>query len=239
MKIQVRLLLIFFVIGYITGISVVPFWDSMLSIFIDFFNWGLTNSQTATVFTGICAIIAAIIAFCSVFLVLITNNIFDRRRKKKIWKGQCSSICHHILMVTTNLKIKFDICNSKRDVRLLSKIFMFGDSSKSSDMRLSTSYSMFNFSKEDMDNMDDNQISALNDYEFKSILLSKVLQQIIDKLAFLDGLQKSGKTVSETDYLIGEDFHTSLSEAVRAVDKAGESLCAALDEKLKAELYKA
>jgi len=226
-----------FILGFIARdlvdfIFMIPDWIK------GFLVWGESSPEHATMFTGIAAIIAAVIAFIGVLSPQIWRAIASKRRDKKIWKSKCKSVMQYIVLMTTDITSKMGVIEGNHDIRILHQVPMFGKLEKRADLGLSTKHSMYPFNEADLTHMQDKTLEAFIDYETSVNTLAQIMQQMEDQLNFIDDLVRQGKKVVEADYNMRDAWHQALVDAVRQADNKGKALCESLNKNFADQLYR-
>lgn len=228
--------IILFILGFIARdlidlIFMIPDW------FKGFLAWGEQDSVHATMFTGITAIIAAVIAFISVFSPQIWQAIVKKQKDAKTWKSKCKSVMQHIVLMTTDITNKIDATKGNKDLRTLHKVLAFGKVEKGADLSLSTGHSMYPFNERDLPHMRNQILEAFIGYEATVNILAQIMQQMTDQLNYLDDLVRQGKKVSDKDYVMGDEWYEALVDAIEKVDDKGKALCESLNKSFADQLY--
>lgn len=228
---------ILFILGFIARdligfIFMIPGW------FKGVLTWGEASPEHATMFTGIAAIIAAVIAFIGVLCPQIWQAIVKKQKGTKIWQSKCKSVMQYIVLMTTDITNKIDVIRGNQDLRTLHKVLIFGKVEKGADLSLSTRHSMYPFNEADLTHMRDQALEAFIDYETSVNTLAQIMQQMEDQLNYLDDLVRQGNDVPDADYTMGDDWYQALTDAIEEADNKGKALCESLNKNFADQLYR-
>lgn len=144
--------------------------------------WAEGSNEKAVIFTGISAIIGALIAFSGVFIPQIAGYVRSRTRLRRKWQGQLRSVIHfiHLSLEQLSASGKTIMKHKIKDVHLLRNALTLKGEKNSPCVNCSAMNAPYPFNAEDLANMSDDVMNAYFDYEYQVNMLSLKYKYIED-----------------------------------------------------------